>query len=92
MKRKDVFIGISAALFIAAFSFLASQSPDGLEKVAEDQGFLHRGKAGVYSVFQDYALPGISNERLSVIFAGIAGVLTVFFTTLLVGRLLKSKT
>ncbi len=34
-------VGIVVSLFIAGFvSFYASSSPDGLEKVAEDQGFI----------------------------------------------------
>ena len=38
---------------------LASSDPDGLERVAEDQGFLERARDAVYSIIPDYAVPGI---------------------------------
>jgi hypothetical protein len=64
-----------------AFSPLASSSPDGLEKVAEEQGFLDRGRlAGVQekAPVPDYAFPGISDPRLATAAAGFAGTIGVF--------------
>ena len=69
--------------FAAVVSQFAADDPDGLERVAEDQGFADRAgpHATSASPFADYATEGIGNEELSLAVAGVAGV-TV---TLLVG-------
>ncbi len=67
-----------AALFLAGvISFYASSSPDGLEKVAEDIGFIQtaRDSAVANSPFSDYGVVGVANERLSVGISGIIGVI-----------------
>ena len=91
MKKKDVLMGLLVACIVAFFSFLASQSPDGLERVAEDKGFLEKATDSAFLVFGDYAFPGVANEKLSVILAGITGVLIIFAFTYLFGRLLRTK-
>jgi len=64
-----------------AFAPFASGSPDGLQKVAEEQGFLDRGRP---AAVQDdapapgYAFPGVENARLATALAGFAGTLGVF--------------
>ena len=65
-------------LAVACLSPLASSSPDGLERVAEDKGFI--GLAGVapFQVIADYVFPGIENEALATILAGIIGTLILF--------------
>ena len=64
-------------MFAAVISQFAVDEPDGLERVAEDSGFL--GSASDHalddSVFADYATTGISNETLSLAVAGIVGTL-----------------
>ena len=62
----------------SAVSPYASSSPDGLEKVAGDKAFLDRGEAQETSVFSDYAMPGIGDERVATGLAGFAGTLLVF--------------
>lgn len=75
--RVIVAAGLVIALLLAGVvSFYASGSPDGLERVAEDQGFGHTAKdspAGG-SPLADYGTKGVENERLSTAVAGIAGV------------------
>ena len=64
-----------------AFSPFASSSPDGLEKVAEEKGFLDEGRpAGVQesSPVPDYAFPGIDDARLATAAAGFVGTIGVF--------------
>ena len=64
-----------------AFSPFASSSPDGLEKVAEQKGFLDRGRLAPVqedAPVPDYAFPGIENARLATGLAGFAGTLGVF--------------
>jgi PDGLE domain len=64
-----------------AFSPFASGSPDGLEKVAEEKGFLDEGRlASVQegSPAPDYAFPGIDDARLATAAAGFVGTIGVF--------------
>ena len=79
--------GLLLAFALAGFvSGYASSAPDGLEKVAADQGFLEssRGSGFAGSPLADYAVRGIDDERLA---GGLAGVLGVLMTVA-VGTLL----
>ena len=78
--------GLSIALALVVLSPLASIYPDGLEWVAEQKGFLDTAQDPVYQIVPDYVLPGISNEALATILAGIVGILIVFGVTVAVGR------
>lgn len=66
-----------AVVFATVVSQFAAPDPDGLERVAEDQGFLDQGRdsATSGSIFADYATSGIDNEPLSLAVAGTTGVL-----------------
>jgi hypothetical protein len=70
-------IGIGIALAVTFFSPLASSEPDGLEKVAENHGFITQAEDAPYEVIADYVLPGVDNEDLATVLAGIIGVLVV---------------
>ncbi len=70
--------GLAIALVLALLSPLASPYPDGLERVAEDVGFIERAQEPLYEVIPDYVFPGISNEALATIAAGIVGTLIVY--------------
>jgi len=82
--RTQLFIAVALAVAVGlavAVSPWASASPDGLEKVAEDKGFLDRGK--LHDVQDDspvpgYAFPGIENQRVATGVAGFAGTLGTF--------------
>ena len=68
--------GIIAAFVMAmVVSQFAAPDPDGLERVAEDTGFIEAAEehplAG--SIFADYATAGIDNEQVSLAVAGAAG-------------------
>jgi hypothetical protein len=60
-------------------SYYASSSPDGLEKAAEDVGFLDEAtdSAVADSPLADYAVSGVDNERVSVAVAGVLGVIVM---------------
>ena len=94
MNRRNwmavVLVGIGIALAITLFSPWASSSPDGLEKVAEEEGFLEEAEGPSYEVIPDYQFPGVENERVATVLAGIAGVLMVAALTFGVGILLQS--
>ena len=82
------------ALFVAALlSPFASSHPDGLERVAEDKGFLEKseGKPAVTSPIPDYIFPGIKNESVATAAAGIAGTLFTFGVMYGVARLAGKK-
>jgi cobalt/nickel transport system permease protein len=70
--------GLGIALFLAILSPLASSHPDGLKWVAEQKGFLETARAPFFNLIPDYVLPGVSNEALATILAGIIGALMVF--------------
>ena len=63
---------------VALFSPLASSHPDGLERVAEDEGFIDRAEEAPYELIPDYAFPGIDNEAVATILAGLVGTGVVF--------------
>lgn len=79
--RKLLIGGLLVALALAGIaSYYASASPDGLEKVAEDKGFIatatdHRLAD---SPVADYAVRGVDDGRLSGGLAGVLGVLVTF--------------
>jgi cobalt/nickel transport system permease protein len=70
--------GLLVALLLTLVSPLASPYPDGLERVAEDLGFLAAASDAPYEAVPDYAFPGVSNSSLATIAAGVAGVIVVF--------------
>ena len=70
-------VGIGIALLITFFSPLASSEPDGLEKVAENHGFITQAEDPPYQIIADYVFPWVDNEDLATILAGMTGVLVV---------------
>jgi hypothetical protein len=78
LKRYWWLIGLLIALGVALFSPLASSHPDGLERVAEDQGFLDRAEDAPYEIIPDYVFPGVKNEAVATIAAGLVGTLVLF--------------
>jgi len=77
-QSKFLIAGFVVSLFLAGVvSNYASSHPDGLEKVAEDIGFLDSAKDHTYAdgPLADYGVKGIENERLSTGTAGVIGVI-----------------
>ena len=76
-------VGVSillvALLLAGVVSFYASSSPDGLNRVAEDQGFAQAEErhANGDSTFAGYETAEVEDERVSGGLAGVAGVLVV---------------
>ena len=70
--------GYFIALAVTLLAPLASGSPDGLERVAEDQGFIDTAKDAPYAVIADYVFPGIENEAVATILAGVIGVTIIY--------------
>lgn len=72
------FAGLLLAMGLAILSPLASTNPDGLEWVAKSKGFLEFARGPYLEIIPNYAIPGLSNEALATIAAGIFGALLVF--------------
>jgi cobalt/nickel transport system permease protein len=81
-----VAVGLVIALVIAAFSPLASPDPDGLETVAEQQGFIDQALEPLYNLLPDYTIPGIDDPIVSGILAVAIGTLVVFGVTFAVAQ------
>lgn len=78
LKKHWWIAGLLVALLVALLSPLASPHPDGLERVAEDQGFIDRAQDAPFEIIPDYTFPGIAGEGGATIVAGIVGTLAVF--------------
>jgi cobalt/nickel transport protein len=84
---------IFSVLIGGLLSLFASSYPDGLEKVAETQGFLEKGKQLFPSLISSYQMPGIRSENLATSLSGIIGTVIVFAFLFLLGKLLyRSRT
>jgi len=92
-KYNSILVGLLIALIVGVFlSPFASPSPDGLERVAEDKGFIERAvESGLPAIIPDYAFPGIENEKLATSLAGLIGVIMTFGMTMLVGKVVARK-
>ncbi len=83
-------VGLGIAVGAALLAPLASSDPDGLERVAEDQGFLSLAQNPSFSLLPDYTLPGLTGP-LSTIIAGIVGLLIVFAIAYGISLLLRGR-
>lgn len=79
------------SIVLALLSPLASGSPDGLEKVAENNGFISLAQESPFQLIADYAFPGIENEAVSTSLAGIIGTLVLFGLVYGLGRLMVKR-
>jgi hypothetical protein len=73
-------LALAIGLATAASPFAAS-SPDGLERVAQDEQFLDDGRLAPIqedAPVPDYAFPGVDDPRLATGLAGFTGTLVVF--------------
>ena len=78
-------------VFLIVLIPFASSNPDGLEKVVVT--FAAQEHGNVWSgLIADYSFPFISNQYLSTLVAGIFGVATVLVLSLLIGKVMMSKT
>ncbi len=82
---------VVAALVVIIFAPLASGDPDGLNRVAENLGFINREQPAPYEILPGYEVPFLTGNA-STIVAGLIGVLVVFGLITIVGRLLARRT
>lgn len=84
--------GVVLALVVGIVAvFLASPHPDGLERVAEDKGFIEAAQAAPFEIIPDYVIPGISNETLAAVIAVVLGTLLLFAVGYGIARALRRR-
>ncbi len=81
--------GLALALVVVLFSPWASADPDGLERVAEDIGFIGQAAAAPYEILPDYTIPFLGETAGSTIIAGLIGALIVAVLVIGLGRWLR---
>lgn len=94
MGRRETFLALGIALVIALLlSPFASSLPDGLERVAEDLGFIERGEGAdvMLAPIPDYKFPGLVHEGFSTALSGTVGTLAMFGIGFGLARLLRRK-
>jgi len=84
-------VGLAIALALTMISPLASPAPDGLERVAEDAGFLDAAQSAPYEILPNYTVPFIQDGTLTTIAAVALGTLAVFGIAYSIGRLNSRK-
>ncbi|HEX78877.1 MAG TPA: hypothetical protein G4O19_01845 [Dehalococcoidia bacterium] len=90
-NKKWWLIALVFCLLLATISPLASSSPDGLEKVAEDKGFIGAAGDAPFEIIADYVFPGIENEAVATILAGWIGTLLLFGIAYVIAWLVRSR-
>jgi cobalt/nickel transport system permease protein len=80
-----------AALVVVVLAPLASSDPDGLERVAIDAGFAEQGTAAAYEILPDYSVPILGDGPLSLVLAGLIGILAIVAAVWFIGRLLTRR-
>ena len=90
-SRGWVVAGVLIALAVVLLSPLASADPDGLERVAQDIGFLGAGQSAPYGILPDYTVPFLGETPLSTILAGTIGMIIVGVIIVLLGQGMKAK-
>jgi cobalt/nickel transport system permease protein len=89
--RGWVYAGIAISLLAVLLSPLASADPDGLERVAEDMGFLRLGQSAPYQILPDYTIPFLGETALSTIVAGAVGALVLMGLMIVIGQMLRKR-
>jgi cobalt/nickel transport system permease protein len=90
--RGWIYAGVVISLLAVFLSPLASADPDGLERVAEDMGFLQLGQAAPYEILPDYTIPFLGETALSTVVAGVVGALVLLGLMIVIGQTLRRKT
>ena len=83
-------LAIIAVVVVLAANF-ASSDPDGLERVAEDHGFIGQATNFLSGLLSGYAIPGISDPTVSSILSGLLGVGILLVLVFVLGRVLARR-
>jgi cobalt/nickel transport system permease protein len=83
--------GVLVTLAAVLLTPFASQNPDGLERVAENLGFLGIGQDAPYQLLPDYTVSVLGDTALSTILAGVIGAGVLMGILILLGRSLRKR-
>lgn len=89
ISKKWWLIALLFCLAVATISPLASSAPDGLERIAKDQGFIGTALESPFAVIAGYIFPGVGNEAMATILAGWIGTIVLFAAVYLFARLAR---
>ena len=81
--------GMLMTLAVLVLAPFASASPDGLERVAEDLGFIGSAQSSSVEILPDYLVPALGDTNMSVIIAGLIGVIIVALLVILLAKALR---
>lgn len=84
-----IVVGALISLAVVLLAPLASVFPDGLERVAEDLGFLEIAQDSPFTIFSDYLIPAFGDSALSTILAGTVGIIIVAGAVYLIGQAVR---
>lgn len=90
-SRGWIVVGMSLSLLVVILSPLASVSPDGLERVALNLGFITSAQPAMIKILPEYTLPFLGSTSLSTILAGLLGVVIVTGLVILFAKGLGKK-
>ena len=90
--RRWWIIGIViSVLIVVVLAPRASSDPDGLERVAEDTGFIGQAENVVAGLLGDYAIPGLDDPAVSTVLSGLLGLAIILGLVFLLGRVLARR-
>jgi cobalt/nickel transport protein len=89
-KGKWVILAVMTVIIALVLSPFASGHPDGLERVAEDHGFIEEARTGFAgSLMPDYEVAGVSSDLLKVGLSGLLGIIIIAAVLGLIAFLLR---
>ena len=88
--RGWILAGVIISLVVVLLSPLASAFPDGLNRVAQDLGFINSAQSGS-GPLAGYSVQFLADASASKIAAGIIGLLVVLVLAFIAGRALQKK-
>lgn len=93
MKKKEIIIGLVLSLLVGVIlSPFASSWPDGLERVAENYGFIQQAHETSLTpaIIPDYEMPGL-HGGWSTAAAGFLGTSVMYFAGFGMAKVLSKK-
>jgi hypothetical protein len=82
---------VIVALVVVILAPLASSDPDGLNRVAEDAGFIGSAQNVIGGLLSGYDLPFVSDPNVSKVLSGLLGVGIVLLLMFVLGRVLARR-
>ena len=95
MSRRNLALllgGLAVALaVVVVLAPNASSDPDGLQKVAADEGFAGEAEDAPFELLPGYSVPGVDQGGAATALAGVIGTLAVAAIALGAGWLLRRR-